>query len=79
MGGEAKLVESPTPSGQSITAGSVILACEEDDEASTEAKVTGIEGDVLSLEWQYYPEEPSVRRRVTQVSPVPLENHFWEL
>jgi hypothetical protein len=76
---EAKLVEKPTPLGQAIVVGSVVLACETDDGGFFEAKVIGVEADVLSLEWQYYPGEPSFKRRVTQVSPIPLEDHLWEL
>jgi hypothetical protein len=79
MANEAKLVEKPTPLVQAIVVGSVVLACETDDGGFFEAKVIGVEADVLSLEWQYYPGEPSFKRRVTQVSPIPLEDHFWEL
>jgi hypothetical protein len=76
---EGKLAESPTPLGRSIAAGSIVLACETDDGGFYEAKVIRVEADVLSLEWQYYPAEPPFKRRVTQVSPIPLEDHFWEL
>ena len=76
---EAKLVEKPTPLGQAIVVGSIVLACENYSGGFYEAKVTGIEADVLSLQWEYYPQEPPVKRRLSQVSPVPLEDHFWEL
>ena len=76
---EAKLVEKATPLSQSITVGSIVLAGERDDKGFYEAKVTGIEADVLFLEWEYYPQDPPVKRRLSQVSPVPLEDHFWEL
>ena len=79
MVNEAKLVQKSTPLGQAIVVGSVVLACEDYSGGFYEAKVTGIEADVLSLEWHYYPEEPPIKRRLSQVSPVPLEDHFWEL
>ena len=74
---EAKPVEGPT--SPLAIVGSVVLACENYGGGFYEAKVTAIEADVLSLEWHYYPEEPPIKRRLSQVSPVPLEDHFWEL
>ena len=79
MVNEAKLVQKSTPLGQAIDVGSIVLACEDYSGGFYEAKVTGIEADVLFLQWHYYPEEPPIKRRLSQVSTVPLEDHFWEL
>jgi hypothetical protein len=77
MAADELRVEAPGDREVDLAPGAVVLACENRDSGFFEAIVVRIDGEVLTLRWEFWPKLPVFTRRCWQVAPLPDRKPYW--